>query len=161
RPAVQFIMIGTIETDISSFSDVPNVHFLGRQPYAELPLFLAGLNATMSLFRVDDPVAESVNPVKIYEYLAADKEVLATPIPESKKLGDRLWLVPDGNAAAAALDRILAGERKVSDAAARREFAASNTWSARVDEIERVLYSVLPAAERSAEHAAPAESSLR
>ncbi|MDQ0190002.1 glycosyltransferase [Alicyclobacillus cycloheptanicus] len=143
-PEAHIVLIGPIETDVSALEQHANIHLLGRQPYTELPQFLAGSDATLVAFRVDDPVAQSVNPVKGYEYIAAGKEVVATPIPEMQKLGDVLWLAETGAQAAAVIRRILAGERRVTDAAARAEFVANNSWAARVAEIDRVLRSIVP-----------------
>lgn len=144
RPNVQFVMVGPVETDISGLSQIANVHFLGRQPYAELPQFLRGFSGTLVPFRVDDPVAKSVNPIKVYEYIAAGCEVIATPIPELQKMADVLWLTPSSESAVDALDQILRGERRQYENE-RRSFVSANSWTARVDAIEHVLRQVLPA----------------
>lgn len=143
RPDVQFVMIGPIETDVTSLSSLPNVHLTGPQPYAELPRWLAGFRATLSPFRVDDAVAQSVNPVKVYEYIAAGCEVIGTPIPEVQKLAHVVWLASDGPEAVAALDRILAGEQRLTEAE-RMVFVTSNSWAARTDQIEAALLESLP-----------------
>lgn len=142
RPHVHFIMIGPVETDTSALQRCANVHFVGRQPYAELPQWLAGCQAALVAFK-RNALAQSVNPVKVYEYIAAGREVIATPIREVVKLRDLVWLAEDGQAAVAALDRILAGERKVTETA-RQAFVRAHTWSARVDRLEEALLAALP-----------------
>jgi glycosyltransferase involved in cell wall biosynthesis len=142
RPEVQFVMIGPVETDISQLDALPNVHFLGKQPYAELPQFLSGFCATLVPFR-QNPLAQAVNPVKVYEFIAADKEVIGTPIREMKKLSDYAWIAGDVSQGVSAIDRILAGETKTTSEA-RAWFAQENSWIARVDAIEEALQSALP-----------------
>lgn len=139
RPALQLVLVGPVETDVSRLADLPNVHLLGRQPYADLPQFLAGARVTLVPFAVESQVSESVNPVKVYEYLAADREVIATPIPEMRKFDAAVWLVDDGPEAGLVVDRILSGERRMPDASARRAFMASHSWDARTDVIEQAL----------------------
>lgn len=151
-PELQVLLVGPIETDVSRLRAKPNIHLLGRQPYADLPQFLAGSDATLIAFDTDNKVAQSVNPIKVYEYLAADREVIATPIPELKKLSDSLWITDSGQTAAAALRRILSGERRMNNAADRAGFVAQNSWDARVDVIDEQLHRVLPGYHSDASH---------
>lgn len=144
RPQLQIVLVGPIETDVSRLRQKSNIHLLGRQPYGQLPQFLAGSDATLVAFNPADKVAQSVNPVKVYEYLAANREVIATPIPELQKLSDSLWITATALEAAQAIDRILAGERRMPDAATRQAFVDANSWNARVGVIDATLRHVLP-----------------
>lgn len=150
-PTLQIVLVGPVETDVAQLAAKANIHLIGRQPYAQLPHFLAGSDAALVVHKADDPVAQSVNPVKVYEYLAADREVISTPIPELVKLSDSLWLCPTGASAADAMRRILAGERRVADKAKRALFVAENSWEARVDVIDEALHRVVPGAQGEAE----------
>jgi glycosyltransferase involved in cell wall biosynthesis len=137
RPDLQLVLIGPALTDISRLRGHGNIHLLGPQPYSELPRFLRGFQATLFCFS-RSPLTESVNPVKVYEYLAAGKEVIATPNRELAQLQDLVWLAADPDQAVAAMDRILVGERRCNGA--RREaFIHANSWSNRVDEVEKML----------------------
>ncbi|WDL98232.1 glycosyltransferase family protein [Alicyclobacillus sp. ALC3] len=144
RPHLQIVLVGPIETDVSRLRQKPNIHLLGRQPYGQLPQFLAGSDATLVAFNPADKVAQSVNPVKVYEYLAANREVIATPIPELQKLSDSLWITHTARDAAEAIDRILAGERRMPDATERQAFVDANSWHARVSVIDATLRHILP-----------------
>jgi len=144
RPDVHFVMIGPVEADIKRVQDMPNVHFLGRQAYAELPQYLNGFAATLFAF-VDNALTQSVNPVKVYEYIAANREVIATPTYELRKFENLVWLAPDATAGVAALDAILRGERKLTDDV-RTEFLAKHSWRARAREVHHVLQAQTPAA---------------
>ncbi len=142
RPHVHIVLIGPVETDVSVLASLPNIHLLGLQPYAELPQFLAGFDATLVTFRRSE-LAQSVNPVKVYEYLAAGKEVIATPIHELQKMKDLLWMVETADEGAAALDEILKGEKRCDDAV-REAFVRENSWDSRVQQVHEVLQSLLP-----------------
>lgn len=145
RPQLQIVLVGPIETDVSRLRQKQNIHLLGRQPYKDLPQFLAGSDAAMVAFNPADRVAQSVNPVKVYEYLAADREVIATPIPELQKLADSLWITPTARDASDAIGRILGGQRRMPDTAKRQAFVAANSWRARVKAIDTSLRAILPA----------------
>ncbi|GMA62375.1 glycosyltransferase [Alicyclobacillus fastidiosus] len=142
RKDVQFVFVGPVETDVSRIRALPNVHFLGRKPYAQLPEFLAGFDACLYPF-ANTKLTESVNPVKVYEYLAAGKEVIATPTREMSKFTDHVWLTPDATTAAAAITAILSGQRR-SDLQLREMFLREQTWSARGSQIESVILRHLP-----------------
>jgi glycosyltransferase involved in cell wall biosynthesis len=142
RPNVHFVMVGPVETDVTQLNKLQNVHFLGLQPYAELPQFLAGFQLTLHAF-VRNELTESVNPVKIYEYLAAEKEVLSTASRELDKLSEVIWVTRDTDQALDALDRILAGETRTT-ADHRQSFVQAHSWDARVDIVEEALQSILP-----------------
>ncbi len=142
RPHAQFVMIGPIETNVEQLKSLPNVHFLGPQPYSQLPQFLRGFVATLYAF-VDNELTKGVNPIKVYEYLAADKEVIATPTNELRRFEDLVWLTPSAEDAVVAMDQILLGKRK-TDAESRRVFNLNNSWQARADEIERAIVEWLP-----------------
>ncbi|MBX5436940.1 MAG: glycosyltransferase [Alicyclobacillaceae bacterium] len=148
-PGVQFVLIGPVETDVTALRQRANVHLLGRRPYNRLPRYLAGCQAALVPFRTDDPVAMAVNPIKVYEYLAAGREVVATPIPELLQMDDLLWLAPDAETAAEALRRILDGERRAPDERIQT-FVAANSWDARVQAVDEALRSVVPLALRPA-----------
>lgn len=142
RPNVQFVMIGPAETDVTKLQALPNVHFLGLRPYAELPRFLAGFDVTIHSF-LQNELTQSVNPIKIYEYLASGREVIATTSRELAPLHDLLWLIRDADGGVAALDKILAGERR-SSAEERSAFVAEHSWDSRVDEVEQAIRAAVP-----------------
>jgi glycosyltransferase involved in cell wall biosynthesis len=142
RPNIQLVMIGPVETDVSTLEKLPNVHFLGRKPYQELPQYLHGFDATLYAF-VDNELTKGVNPIKVYEYIAAGKEVIASPTYELRKFSDLVWLAEDGAEAAQALDAILAGKRKITPEVCK-QFGLDNSWSARTDEIEKAVVDWLP-----------------
>ena len=145
KPELQFVIVGPIETDVSALARRSNVHFLGRQPYAELPQFLAGFAATLVSF-VNNDLTQGVNPIKVYEYLAADKQVVSTPNHELLKLSELIWIAHNGKEAADAVTRILNGERKVNQADQQR-FSEAHSWSAQVERVERALRGVVPSAQ--------------
>jgi len=144
KPELQFVLVGPIETDVAPLTRLSNVHFLGRQPYAELPQFLAGFAATLVSF-VNNDLTQGVNPIKVYEYLAADKQVVSTPNHELLKLSDLIWIAHNGQEAAEAVTRILNGERKVNQADQQR-FSEAHSWSAQVERVEKALWGVVPVA---------------
>ncbi|MBI4307246.1 MAG: glycosyltransferase [Chloroflexi bacterium] len=70
---------------------LPNVHFTGWIERARLPSFLKGFDVALIPFSTG-PWNLARNPLKLWEYLAAGKPVVATRIPEIEKYADAVYL---------------------------------------------------------------------
>lgn len=83
------VLIGKITVDaerkVKILNDVPNVHFLGRKPYAELPDYCKGFDVALNPFAINE-LTLAANPLKVREYLAAGVPVVSTDIPEVRSL---------------------------------------------------------------------------
>jgi hypothetical protein len=64
RPNWNFILIGDVFVDdLAGLNKLPNVHLLGRRPYAEMPLYLYHFDVCLIPFKLND-VTHAVDPVK-------------------------------------------------------------------------------------------------
>lgn len=80
RPDYQFIMVGpVIRIDEEELPRLPNIHYLGKKDYNELPLYLAGWDCAMMPFALNE-ATRFISPTKTPEFLAAGKPVVSTPI---------------------------------------------------------------------------------
>jgi glycosyltransferase involved in cell wall biosynthesis len=83
------VLIGKIAVDaeqkVKILDGIPNVHFLGRKPYAKLPAFCKGFDVALNPFAIND-LTLAANPLKVREYLAAGLETVSTDIPEVRIL---------------------------------------------------------------------------
>jgi UDP-galactopyranose mutase len=80
RPDWQFIMIGPVVKIAEE--DLPrrrNIHYLGGKDYKELPNYMAGWDAALMPFALNEST-RFISPTKTPEYLAAGKPVVSTPI---------------------------------------------------------------------------------
>ncbi|MEW9571394.1 glycosyltransferase [Rhodanobacter sp. Si-c] len=111
-----------------------NVEFTGEVPYAELPYYLHGFDVCLLPFQVI-PLTLATNPVKVYEYLSAGKEVVSIALPEIRQFGD-LVRTGDGHAAfLAAVDEALRVTPDPDAIVRRQRFAAGQTWAHRVHDL--------------------------
>lgn len=82
RPQFQFVMIGPIvKIDEKDLPRRANIHYLGGKKYDELPEYLAGWDAAMMPFALNEST-RFISPTKTPEYLAAGKAVVSTPIQD-------------------------------------------------------------------------------
>lgn len=68
----------------SGLKDHPRVHFLGSKTYFELNTYAIHYDIAILPFRKMD-LTQSVSPVKIFEYMAARKPIVATDLRECRK----------------------------------------------------------------------------
>jgi len=132
-------------TDLAALERLPNVHLLGLRPYAELPAFLSACDVCLIPFRLSASTRASF-PLKFYEYMAAGKPIVATPLAALADYRDRpvLCRFATGPADfAAAVQAALAGADDPAARAARRAEAARHAWPARMVEIETAVLEAL------------------
>ncbi len=134
------VMLGKATSDVSSLS-LPNIHLLGRKPYAELPAYCKGFDMALNPFLVSE-LTHNCSPLKVREYLAAGLPVVCTPIPEVEVLEH----CRVGRTHAEFLAHVEAALANPGPQVAISESMRPESWAARLSEIEQHLANV---AERS------------
>lgn len=135
RPHVSFVVIGPARIPMPGLRRLRNVHVLGRRRYEDIPAYLAHAQVGVIPFRVSEHT-DAVNPIKLYEYLAAGLPVVATAWNELEHLNAPALLVRDAEEFGAALDSVLDDP---GDPEIRRTYARENSWDARFATIYRAL----------------------
>lgn len=124
----------------------PNVHLVGAVPYQQVPDYMRSFDVSITPHRVT-PFTESLNPIKLWEYLAAGKPVVATPVAGFRDYPELIRVAGTPDEFIKALNAALAeGDAKGAE---RQLIAGQNSWDARVDEVENVIASVIDARTRS------------
>ena len=80
------VLIGDASTDLSPLRH-PRIRLLGLRPPTSMPAYFAAFDCCLIPF-IQDRLTEAVNPIKLREYLAAGRPVVATPLPEVAAYGD-------------------------------------------------------------------------
>jgi len=133
-PTGSLVMLGKSTMDTSELMAEPNVHFLGRKPYASLPAYCRGFDVAVIPFPVSE-VTLNANPLKAREYLAAGLPVISTAIPEVQVLGQcGIARTPDEF-----VERIREALRTPGPDRCRSETMATESWSARLEEIRSIF----------------------
>jgi glycosyltransferase involved in cell wall biosynthesis len=110
-----------------------NVTWLGVRPYEALPRYLRCFDVATIPFRIDD-ITRATSPLKLFEYFAAGRPVVTTPLPECAAFSEvRVAAGPEEFARA--LDAARAEAHEAGARARRRAVARANTWDARVAQV--------------------------
>ena len=110
RPDWQFVVLGpVVKIDPASLPRQANLHWLGMKSYAELPAYLAGWDAGLMPFAIND-ATRFISPTKTPEFLAAGLPVVSTPITDVVSewgKGGLVKIAADAEAVVAALEDVL------------------------------------------------------
>lgn len=130
------LIVGEAAVDVTDLARRPNVATVGYQPYAILPEYLAACDVLVAPY-VRSQATQALQPLKIPEYLATGKPVVATRLPALAEVEDVVSLA-DGEADfLAAVDRAvrapLAGRRE------RLARAQAQSWERRAAELADLI----------------------
>lgn len=89
HPEWSLVMVGpVVKIDAAALPQRPNIHWLGMQPYAQLPYLLAGWDLCLMPFAMSRST-RFISPTKTLEYMAGGKPVVSTPVH------DVVWMYSD------------------------------------------------------------------
>ncbi|HSK46485.1 MAG TPA: glycosyltransferase, partial [Coriobacteriia bacterium] len=130
-PDVSFALVGRGDDSIASALRPPNIHLLGFRPASEVPAYVSNFDACI-IPHVESSLTRSMDPMKVYEFLAAEKPIVASDVSSLQRFDGLLRLAGDAESFCGALHEVLSGAWKPNRIALRR-FVEENTWQARVD----------------------------
>jgi glycosyltransferase involved in cell wall biosynthesis len=117
------------------------VTLTGKQPYERIPEFIAASDICL-LPAYNNKIMRDIVPIKMYEYMAMGKPVIATRLPGIiKEFGSDngvLWIERPEDALGKALEVIKAGTIEAHGEKAR-QFVRHIDWASVVDQSEEVL----------------------
>jgi glycosyltransferase involved in cell wall biosynthesis len=125
---------------VAALRRLPNVHFLGHVDYAILPAFLHEADVLLIPYLLNE-VTRAVSPLKLFEYLATGRPVVATPLPSLLPYAGAVRLASEAGKWNEAVAAALADPHE--HARGRRALARRHTWERRMCEIEALLAPLL------------------
>ncbi|MFH1144628.1 MAG: glycosyltransferase [Candidatus Eisenbacteria bacterium] len=141
-PQGTLVMVGPVEDEAGAarLAAEPNVAMLGRRPQERVPDYVGAFDVCLSPFKAG-AVRRAVNPLKIYEYLAAGRPVVSTPLESLTGEPIARWIrFAEGPAAfTRAIHDALASQSHPELIAARREAVRPYAWEALAARVETTL----------------------
>ena len=109
------------------------VHYVAPVKKEQVAGIIEQFDVCLYNFKRND-LLDTINPVKIYEYLAMNKPVLAVESMETRQFGDKLLRYQSVED----VKQILSGklEKPFTSDDERRKFIKTNSWEHRVKQIE-------------------------
>jgi glycosyltransferase involved in cell wall biosynthesis len=116
-----------------------NVTWVGPKKFAELPAYISRFQVGLVPY-LDSPFNRGSFPLKTLEYLAAGRDVVATPLPGVEWLGtDLVRTAWDPEPYVAAVLESLAGTAGPELKKQRQDFAAGHSWAVRAEAFARAV----------------------
>ena len=129
-----FVIIGPAIVDTSKMASVGNIHMLGSKKYEELPAYLTYSDVGIIPFKINELV-ESVNPIKLYEYMAAGLPVVCTDWKEIREMQSPAKIAGDAGTFCECIERSL----EIKEKGELVSYARSNSWESRFQKIVHAI----------------------
>lgn len=118
----------------------------GKQPFEKIPEFLSSADFCLLPACIDEPIMQDIVPIKIYEYLAMKKVVIATELPGISKefgYGHGIEYIHEASEVLDVVNRILDNDKYDEIAGTAREYVKSNDWESITDKFEQAMEKLL------------------
>jgi len=138
-PEYLFIFVGRVnhpggQGQLDSFD---NVRLLGSQPPDSLPHFVQHFDLGIIPF-LDNELTAGIYPLKVNEYLAMGKPVVATTFGDMSDFREHIQLADNAEAFRKAIVRALA-ENHPEEREQRIAFARQNSWRKRAEQLHELI----------------------
>jgi len=130
---VQFVLVGPVYCKTRHVWP-ENVSLIGEKPYIELPNILKECDCCIIPFVIND-LTNATNPIKLFEYFAAGKPVVSTPLPEVFKYRSIgvLETAETPEEYAAAIQRCIELSQNATLVKERNAIVQNNSWEIRFE----------------------------
>lgn len=130
RPHWSFLMIGHVALPQSVVPQLPNLHFLGKRPYEQLPDYGRQFAVAIIPYKLTQQVIHA-NPLKLREYLAMGKPVVSVSTPEIDGFADVVEIAHSREEFLTQLDSAVTACNDAEAAHQRMQRVSDTSWDVR------------------------------
>jgi glycosyltransferase involved in cell wall biosynthesis len=127
-----FVVIGPSTINLRPLQGVHNIFILGPRNYQDLPVYLHHADVGIIPFK-RLPLIEAVNPIKLYEYMAAGLPVVSTAWDEMLRLGSPALITSSADEFASAIEEAHRNRDELRERSIA--FAREHTWEKNVQKL--------------------------
>lgn len=145
KPDWLWVFVGPVQENFDKLSQLPNVLILGSQPHDQLVHFISLYDVCIIPY-TDVVYTQTVVPVKLNEYLAAGKPVVATDIPSIREFNSQYNVVNvcknDTNDFLSAIESSLVSLETENVIENRKNVAKLSDWKLQLTTINQLISEV-------------------
>lgn len=130
-PEVSVVLIGDATCPMDRLTALPNLHWLGYQPYASIPALGRGFDVALMPW-LDNEWIRFANPIKLKEYLALGLPVVSTEYPEVEDYRGHIRVARNREEFAELVREALADP---GDPDSRSAFVGRFSWAGRASDL--------------------------
>lgn len=138
RPAWTFLLIGLANVNTSELQQLPNVILAGTQPYSSLPNWAKAFDVAILPYKRLNQGAMNANPLKLREYLATGKPVVAVSTAEIDRFSHCIRVANTSEEFLRQIEDALSRDSK-DDQQRRMNAVSEHTWEARADQVMQIV----------------------
>lgn len=138
-PQSSLVLMGPVVSPnhFKSVETYSNIHFFGERPYEQIPAYLNFCDVCI-LPHINNDFTRSMNPLKLYEYLAMGKPVVTTELPGLKEFDGLIRKASNGVAFVQLINELTAkSENGFSERC--KEFVEHRSWDKKVERMLEII----------------------
>jgi glycosyltransferase involved in cell wall biosynthesis len=135
RKDLSIVLVGPIR--VKKYPKRINIEYVGPVGYSRIPYFCNSFDACLLPFKPGE-FADTINPIKLYEYFALGKPVIAYKMRELSQHGKLLYIGGDKHDFLQKLEEALS-ENGLRISGLRKQVARQNDWTDRAIKINEVI----------------------
>jgi glycosyltransferase involved in cell wall biosynthesis len=139
-----FVLVGPVsisygeeQQTLQTLRALPNVHLLGRKPVHEVPLYISACDVCLLPYRVNE-WTRNIDSLKLYEYLACGKPIVATDVPAAQRFSSVVRIAKSERDFVSSMQAALSEDSSALHDE-RRHIATQHTWQQRVDTLSAAI----------------------
>ena len=141
-PQCQVVLMGEVSRsnigdNLDRLQSMDNVHFIGAKDIQEVPHYVKCFTVCLIPY-VNSQETDNLSPLKLYDYMALGKPIVATRFPAAMEFSDKMYLANNSVEFIDSVRKAL-GEENSSLVEKRKEIARANSWDVRVKQLSAVL----------------------
>ena len=136
RKDIELHLFGPIDSEIPDGWD--NIIYHGTVEHSKLYDAIEGMDCLVMPFQIND-IIEAVDPVKLYEYINFNKNIIVRKYAEIKRFDKFVYFYSDAEEFIEAIDRLRRENTIKYSNEDRINFLKKNTWDNRVEQIVSIL----------------------
>ena len=134
-PKLSYLLMGPAEVEIPAH---PRLRYIGTVEHSKLPEATKDAQCLIMPF-LRNEIIDAVDPVKLYEYINFNKNILCIRYPEIQRFEPFVHFYTDYESYCRQLQLLMDSTGVKYTCAQRQDFLSSNNWESRVAQIEKLL----------------------
>jgi len=139
-----FVLVGPVSISdeegqraLQILRTLPNAHLLGRKQVQEVPLYINACDVCLLPYRVNE-WTRNIDSLKLYEYLACGKPIVATDVPAAQRFSNVVQIAESEDDFVTSM-QVALSEDNSALYDARRHIATQHTWQQRVGALSAAI----------------------
>jgi len=134
-PDYNFVFLGPVDDFlyIKPLTKYSNVHILGNKRFKDIPSYIDSFDVCIIPHKVNE-FTKSMDPLKVYEYLACGKPIVSTPVSGTEKFRDYIFIANNVSEFAESIKKAATGDNYQAYNK-RKDIALEHAWNKKVTRV--------------------------